>query len=74
MRPGYSLVRHPTPSEESEGWRVGYRISVHGVLAPEFSLHKSRIQECVNDMEYEELLCECADDLLQAQRDNVIGT
>lgn len=73
MRPGYTLYRHPTPNDERDGWLCGYRVARHGQLAPEFSLHKSRIEECKDDGEYEELLCESADDLMQAQQDGCFG-
>lgn len=73
MRPGYSIIRHPSTSDDRGGWLNGYRIAVHGQLAPEFSLHKSRIEECKSSVEYEELLCESADDLMQAYRDGVLG-
>jgi len=74
MRPGYTIVRHPGVSDDREGWLNGYRIAVRGTLAPEFSLHKSRIQRCATTAEYEELMCESADDLLAAKRDGAFGT
>jgi hypothetical protein len=73
MRPGYVLYRHPSPNDERDGWLNGYVIYVHGYRAPEFSLHKSKISECRNDSEYEELLCECADDMLQVEQDGALS-
>lgn len=72
MRPGYELVRHPGPFDEKDGWRCGYLVARNGQLAPMFNLHKSKIEECRTDQEYESLLCESADDLLQARLDGAL--
>lgn len=70
MRAGFELVRHPPLTDTIDGWVVGYQLAVNGKLAPMFNLHKSRITECVNDAEYEELLCDSAAELMQAVQDN----
>jgi len=69
MKEGFELVRHPSPADEVEGWVVGYQLALNGKLAPMFNLHKSRIRECKNDVEYEELLCDSAAELMQAVQD-----
>lgn len=70
--PVLEIIRHPSPSDEREGWLRGFQVAIDGKLAPMFDLHKSRIQECRNAAEYEQLLCESGIDLLQALSDGVI--